>query len=500
MKKIATKILIYLTLLSCTLFVIYYAKGYRINLDDNTVIQTGILHIETQPNRANYHITEELKGRTPKIITPILPGSHEINIWLEDYHDMKYNIEILPERSTPLSVFLFKKNPEEKLIETIEKDVIETHISDSRNTAIMLLAQGQEYEIIKYQTNTRFWQRSGNPTTVFDFLLEKDNKIENFSVSPNSKNVLIEISGEETTEDSLEPGKYLVSLDTQTILTNINEVEEEIRWAHDGESIFWQDEEGIKKLNLKDPKNPRLLYETEEGIDLIFYDTYTNGELFILYQNQDESFVRLSKIVKNEEIPLIEEIYYQTENRFLNDWKEKEFVEYTPFSNSPQSTIFVGKPTEFLISHGNSNIIFNTEFASYIYETLEDRYVLINPYKTEILSFSPDGFKIMFLNLEKNELGFFTFDRETGNESVKLGGTYVLKDIQKNTCDDFAWHQNSQNIYYACNSLLYVADIRNKDVLTLVENFGKHILFETDRKVVSLKQGQNSLEIIEIEM
>ncbi len=288
----------------------------------------------------------------------------------------------------------------------------------------------------------------------------------------------------------------MISLDTQTVLTTLETIKEEIRWAHDGESIFWLDKEGIKKINLKEPETDLLVYKNTKEKDLLFYDTYTNGEVYILYETE-ESYVSLSKIVAQEETPLIEKIYYQTEDRFLESWKENDFIEYQTFTNSPQSTLFVGKPTEFLISKETFSILFNTEFASYMYSSLEDKFILISPYKTKFLSFSPDNQKIAFLNLEKEELGFFLFEKETGNESIQLGGNYIAKYIEESICPDFAWHSNSQNIYYVCEGALYAADIRGEESLNIVENFGGNILLETNKKVVTLLEENNELNIIE---
>ena len=439
MLKIIGRILITLIIVVATAAVIYYAKGYRIDLVDNTFIKTGILHIETQPTRANFYLTEEFQDRTPKIVTPVIPGIYNLDIWLEDYHTMRYEIEILPEKSTPLSVFLFKKQPEEKLIEEIQEPVIKIHVDQSRNLALLFIektrTQNQiDYEVLKYQTNTRFWQLGPNPSSIYTFSINPQDTIEDISIAPNSKNVLITIAGEEKTLNPpalLPIGKHLISLDTQTTLTTLEEIEEEIHWSHDGESIFWKDDEGIKKINLKEPEISQLIYTPETGIDIIYYDNYTNGEVYILYQTQENSFVTLSKIVADQEILLIEEIYYQNEGRFLEELKQNEFVEYQPFTNSPQSTLFLGKPTEFLISKETQSILFKTEFASYMYDTEEDKDVLISPYKTEFLDFSPDNHKVAFLNLEKEEIGFFIFDKETGNESIKLGGSYAAKYINR---------------------------------------------------------------------
>lgn len=506
MKKILGKILIACIVLLATACVIYYAKGYRINFTDNTVIQTGIAHIETQPSRANYYITEEFRGRTPRVVTSIPKGKYKLDVWLEDYHSVEYNIEIFAEKSTPISIFLFKNNPEKEVIKEIEKGVIDIHIDNSRNSALILVeAEGEnekqkDYEILRYQTNTRFWHLGENPSSLFTFSIAEGNEIREISIAPSSKNLLLNIIGQDeiTQEDLLPTGKHLISLDTQTILANIEEITEEIKWSHDGESIIWLDNQGIKKLNLKEPNLPKLIYTPTKNTEILFYDAYTNGEVFVLYKTNENSFVSLSKVsAELDEVFLIEEIYYQNEIRFLENFKENKFIEYQPFTSSPQSTLFVGQPNEFLISKDTQTVIFNTEFASYIYDIEKDKYALINPYKTKILTFSPDGEKVSFLSLENQKLGYFIFDKEINNHSISLGGGYMDNYIEQDRCSDFVWHSNSQNFYYVCDNSLYVADIRTDYNLNLVQNFGKNIMFENTRKILTIENETNGLTIIE---
>ncbi len=268
MKHLALKIFTLLFIVLGTLLVIFYARGYRFNLAENIFFQTGILHIETEPTRANFWLTEDFTGRTPKIVTSIHEGEYTLDIWLDGYHSIEYDVEIFAEKSTPLSVFLFKKEPEKKIVESFEKEILEIYIDKYRSEALLLVEaksdeeKFKEYEIVRYQTNTRFWQFGNNPSTLFSFSTNKENNIEDLSVSPNNKNILLTISGEEKQEDdeTLDPGKYIISLDTQTILAEISEIENDIKWSRDGETIVWEDEEGIHKINLKEPKTPVLVY------------------------------------------------------------------------------------------------------------------------------------------------------------------------------------------------------------------------------------------------
>ncbi len=507
MKNYIIKILITLVVIGATMLVIYYAKGYRINLRENILVQTGILHIETDPRRANFWLTEDFTGRTPQIVTSIPAGKYTLDIWLDGYHSIEYDVEIFAERSTPISIFLFKEEPTREIVEEIKEPIIHIHIDNSRNNALLLVEESKDdekidYSILRYQTNTKFWQLGANPSTLFSFSINNQSKIEEISISPSSKNLLITITNgeqEQTIEDPnlLSEGKHLISLDTQTVLANVTNIIEEIRWSYDGESLVWENEEGINKLNLKEPNTPILVYSQEKDTEILHYDSHTNGEIYILSKTKENSYVSLSRVSEElEKTFLIEKIYHQTEERFLENLREKEKFPYQPFKNSPQSTLFVGKPKEFIISKENQIIIFKTDLASYIYDIEANNYVLINPYETELLNFSPDGKKIAFLSLENEKLGFFRFDKEISNYSTKLGGNYLANNINKTSCLDFAWHQNSENIYYTCENTLYASDIKTSSSIEITKEFGQNILLENKNKVITLLE-EDALNIIE---
>lgn len=509
MRNLLAKISIFLLIIGGTLLVIYYAKGYRINFTDNTLVKTGILHIETQPTRANFWLTEDFTGRTPRIVTSVPEGEYTLDLWLEGYHGIKYDIEIFAERSTPISIFFFRKEPEIKIAEEIEGEVINIHIDQGRNNALFLIKDAENegtnnYKILRYQTSTRFWQLRNNPHTLYTFSTSIENKVTEVSISPNSKNILLTVEGqlEETlqTNQNLPQGKHLISLDTQTILAEISQFAENVKWSQDGETIVWQDNQGINKINLKEPETPVLVYAPKKNTEILYYDSYTNGEIYLLLNEQsgENSHISLSRVSQDlEETYLIEKIFYQDENESLRDIRDNDFLSYKTFINSPDETLLIGEPKTFLISKENQVIVFKTENASYLYDIEEDIYTLLNPYETEILHFSPDGKKISFLSLENEKLGFFRFDKEINNYSTRLGGKYLDSYINKDVCTDFAWHQNSQNIYYVCEETLYVSDIRTDGNITLIQDFGKKILLEGSNKILTTLEKDKSLDVIE---
>jgi hypothetical protein len=498
MKKIFSKIFVALLVLTATFFVIYYAKGYRINLTDKTVVKTGVLNIETQPNRAHFYINEKTKGRTSRTVS-LREGLYDLHIWRDDYHDLKYKIEIFAEKSTPISAFMFKTNPEKSTIAEIVEPVISLNTDDENSIAFFLIeAEKSEtlntYILKKYQANTRFWRFNNTISDLFTFSLTPENTVGEIIISPDSKSMILNILGTETLEEGyLNPGTYLISLDAKSILADLSEITSPLEWSADGQSILWNTEEGIMKLNVKAPQEQMLIFSTTENLTILDYEAYVNGDIYILYESENP-YVTLSNISSTgQESFVLEKVYYQDENRFLQSWKEKDFINYQPFKNSPQSTLFVGKPTKFLVSKDTQSIFLNTEYASYRYDTEENKYVLINPHRTEFLTFSTDLKNLAFLSIDTNQLGIFIFDKETSNYSIELGSRYVANAVSRAMCTDFAWHKNSQNIYYICQNSLYVTDIQGENTFNLVTEFGENLLVENTRMVINIEKKEDSL-------
>jgi hypothetical protein len=503
-RKFLTQIIFLTFIVLATSFLIYYAKGYRINFVDQKIVKTGVLSLETQPRRAHFYITEDFKGRTSRTISSIPAGTYNLEIWLDGYHNLLYEIEIIAEKSAPITAFLFKELPDHEIVSNLEGTIVSSHKNKDSNTMLILIKEENEetteYQLLKYQTDLRFWQLRNNLQKIFEFSTYRENQIEDFFVSPNNNFAILSIEGSEDglREEVLSSGIHVLSIETQTVFKDLKHINKEGKWSRDSLSFIWLEENELRKLNIEEAKEEKVVYKTPKNIEIIYFDTDQNGDIYMLYKENDNKYVTLAKMDKEGgKTSLLRTIYYQDAERFLEPWKNKEYLDCPPFKNSPQSTLLVGQPNKFWISLETGSIIIQTDYAAYRYDIKNDRYSLINPYPTEILNFSPDHHKLSFIDLEREKLGIFIFDREIANYTIKLGSYYMTEDINTESCSDFAWHRNSENIYYICNSSLYAADIRGFNNIQILPYFGNQILTENAGKVVTIltnKDISNTLE------
>lgn len=494
-KKILTKICIVTLIILSTTAIIYYAKGYRFSFDEERILNTGVLNMNTTPTRSHFYINENFTGRTSRTVSSIPQGEYIVDIWLDGYHDLSYEIEIYPEKSTSLEAFMFRETPNYEIQENIPSKIIHTDKVDSSIFTISPFSDSNtdnqnNFKILKYDGHRPFWQfRNNDPETLFDFSIDVEkNEITNLKVSPNKKFAILEIQQKEEDYDEekenvdlIPAGKHIISFETQNVLAEINKNNKEAKWAQDGLSIFWLKDDTLQKLNLERLEDTIDIYEKPDDMKIMHYDTDSDGKLNILYKMDGNNFATIAKINdQGEETYLIEKIYYQSQEHFLESWQKKDFLEYRTFKNSPQSTLFVGKPQDFHICQNAGKIIIGTEQALYTYDVEHERYSLINPRPSKLISLAPDYKKLSFFDLEKEVIGTYIFERRTGDHSLDLGTYYISSNLDPKQCSDFAWHGNSNNFFYVCNNTLYVNDIQGFNEIELIPFFGKNIIVEAE--------------------
>ena len=111
-----TKLRILLTIL--TFIVVFtlgtaafmYARGYRLNLRENTINPTGLLVLKSDPDGAQIFIDNELKSATNTTMS-LPPGTYDVRIEKEGYISWIKTLEIKAEIVTEETAHLFKSAP-----------------------------------------------------------------------------------------------------------------------------------------------------------------------------------------------------------------------------------------------------------------------------------------------------------------------------------------------------------------------------------------------------
>lgn len=198
---------------------IYYAKGYRLNMDKKKIESVSIIMVSKDPadaivtvdgNQAPYDITAFGYER----FTNIPPGNHFIKIEREGYIPWQKNLRTDSKIVTwARYATLFKKEPAQKEILSSEKEIKAIETSPEKEKVALILSDAAEKSFLKI-INLKTEEQS-------EFLIPA--RIEKAEViwSKNSNSILINIK-------SPEINSYLTSSENSTIVDIENKTGKEI--------------------------------------------------------------------------------------------------------------------------------------------------------------------------------------------------------------------------------------------------------------------------------
>lgn len=121
-------LIIFVILLTGTIFAVLYGKGYRIGFQtgEPQLTKTGIVHITSRPVGANVYINDHLTTATNNTVN-LTPGKYKIKVAKDGYGDWQKDIEVKKEVVSNADAVLFPKAPTLQSISTfgVEKVVID---------------------------------------------------------------------------------------------------------------------------------------------------------------------------------------------------------------------------------------------------------------------------------------------------------------------------------------------------------------------------------------
>jgi len=111
-------ILFLIAFILCTPVIILYVSGYRYNFKKNNWEKTGIIFIQTEPEKINLFLNDNLKpGSSPYRLKNLLPNEYHLKITKDGYYSWEKNINVNSGQTTFLQyIKLFKKNPTPEII------------------------------------------------------------------------------------------------------------------------------------------------------------------------------------------------------------------------------------------------------------------------------------------------------------------------------------------------------------------------------------------------
>lgn len=100
-----------LFLIVATFLAIFLARGYTFNINTQSVSQTGILVVTSDPNGATVYIDGKLETATNTTLN-LPPGTYDVKITLDGYSPWEKKVTIKKEEVFKTNAFLFPKFPD----------------------------------------------------------------------------------------------------------------------------------------------------------------------------------------------------------------------------------------------------------------------------------------------------------------------------------------------------------------------------------------------------
>ncbi len=453
-----------------------YANGWRVDIFNREILQTGVLTVESDPSLSTLTVNGENKGRTPKSLN-LNVGRYDISVKKDNYRDWIKNIEIKKEKSTPIFVWLIKETFEEKELFSKDEEFIKSWISRYQDSIIFLTKvinpEGSEftytYNLWSYNTNPAFWDFSNNPFVLTSFQGNDDFAIE-LDLSTNGKLAILTYNSESYLLDT---SKNVLVTDLRKL--NINGFDNYTRnWSKDNNYLILESDADIISYDLQ--RDTKYLLLKKNDSEKYIYSTDTLGFFYLIKEDPENkrdniyTYDLTQRKLDGSNISLIlDNMYFQKNENYIKSYREdresKNVFICEPFTNSPECTQSIGSVQSIDINHDTKGIFIKTDLATYWYNIEDSKYLMVSAYPADLIAYSPDQKRLLY----KDSLGvnIFTFTKEEADHTVVIGSKNILSDIEKTS--NYQWLSNSSFISYIDDGSLFVIDIDGENMNSLVD-------------------------------
>lgn len=169
-RKILFFLFVTLFFVSAPLLVLYTA-GYRYNVFNGQFVRTGVLSVSTTPRSANISLDgKQIKQTSPYVIKQLVPGTYDVTLSREGYHDWNGEVEVTSGTTTLLQhILLFRNEPPELLPSEIDHSLAP---SPNGKQLIYVTQEGGWAEVWSFEvatgTETMIGRFVSNPSDPFE--------------------------------------------------------------------------------------------------------------------------------------------------------------------------------------------------------------------------------------------------------------------------------------------------------------------------------------------
>lgn len=195
--KLLASVAIISVLVTGTIFMVMYAKGYRLFVNQGApkVSKTGILHITNNPTTASIYIDGHLTTASNNSIN-LNPSKYNVKVTKDGYNDWQKDVQIQTEVVTSVDATLFPKSP---TLQSISTFGVEEALSDPTGAKLAFKIASQSARkngIYIFDMTARalpILQGQSSSNQIADDTTDKFSAA-HLSWSPDSKQLLASIS------------------------------------------------------------------------------------------------------------------------------------------------------------------------------------------------------------------------------------------------------------------------------------------------------------------
>ena len=355
--KFLYRLLFVIVFLSAFAFVVAYARGYRIDIGQKSLVPTGIMSVTSYPKAAKIYVDGTLKGVTDTNLT-MAPGNYKVEIQKDGYTSFSKNVNLKGELVATIDALLFPLNPT---------------LAPLTNLGIIkALSLGDTEKVIIFSdTGIYLFEGGRKPLPFFPPLktiilkenlpVEIDLATSRVTVSPDAKEAIFEFGEENVTQayllslegENLTPFDVTQSKETLIEAWEVQKLANNLKVLETFPTNFYKLASDSSTILSFSPTETKVLYKANKTVTLppmitppIIAANQTEetrnikeGGIYIYDKKEDKNYQIADPSAAEELINQSIQWYFDSRHLLINEGKKIIVVDY---DNSNKKTVYSG--------------------------------------------------------------------------------------------------------------------------------------------------------------